>query len=444
MSYDQVWTSLSGLLLVTCLALVGCVRPDERSNALIDAEELRIANRRLLETAMEDAFNPPQASRVYVYPHLAHYLTLRSFHPDSLADLGASLNGWTEPEIGDLTKADPGLSALLSFCKVAAVVVFTEQDMHDLAEGFLLKARQVGMADERIRASESVANAMVAHFKQWIEGDGYRVTRTMDRFTSKKEPRHWIETPPDYTPALEPSWEKMRPLIIDSASQFVVIPAPPYSIEKGSPFREMVEEVLRMSRDLTDEQRNIANYWDDNPSISEHRGHLTTQEHRIAPPGHWLNIVSTVTRAKGSNIYRTTEAYALTCMAMYDVLIACWHEKFRTDLVRPITYIQEHIEPGWRSFIQTPPFPEHPSGHSAVSASAATILDALYGTDHPFTDSTEVIFGMGARSYPSFQDAAWEVSMSRVYGGIHYMHGIREGNRMGREVGSMIITRTLK
>ena len=89
--------------------------------------------------------------------------------------------------------------------------------------------------------------------------------------------------------------------------------------------------------------------------------------------------------------------------------------------------------------IQTPPFPEYPSGHSVTSAAAGSVLTALFGDDREFTDSTEVLFGMPARSFPSFHDAAWEVSMSRFYGGIHYMKSIEEGNRQGRRIGDHVV-----
>lgn len=421
------------------LFLHACKPPSEKVTQPFGAEDLRAANRELLEVAMVDAFNPPIASRVYVYPHIAHYLTLRVFHPDSLVDLVPLLNGLDSLPNIDHSDAHDELSALLAFCHTARIVVFSEHRMEELAEHFRSKAREAGMPTSTLDASERVAKNMTTALKAWLLRDNYVETRTMERHTAKGGPGSWSETPPDYTPALEPNWDKIRPLLVKDASFYVVHPMLPYSTQPGTPFHSMVREMYDASLALNDSTRHIALYWDDNPNISTHRGHLVTQEHRISPPGHWLNIVSQVTRQQGSNTFRTTEAYTLSAIAMFDGLISCWHEKFRTDVVRPITYINELIDPDWTSLIQTPPFPEYPSGHSVVSAAAATVLDHLYGNDLAFTDSTEAIFGLGVRDFRSFQEAAWEVSLSRFYGGIHYMPSIQEGNTQGKAIGARLI-----
>jgi membrane-associated phospholipid phosphatase len=126
---------------------------------------------------------------------------------------------------------------------------------------------------------------------------------------------------------------------------------------------------------------------------------------------------------------------------MYDAIISCWYEKYKTNLVRPITYIQANIDNNWTPLIQTPPFPEFTSGHSAISAAAATVLTSIYGDNYFFTDSTEVLFEQPVRSFTSFNDAAWEVSMSRFYAGIHYMNGVMEGNKQGNFIGQLVIAK---
>ncbi|MBK9149372.1 MAG: vanadium-dependent haloperoxidase [Flavobacteriales bacterium] len=386
-----------------------------------------------------DAFSPPVASRVYVYPHLAHYLTLRLFAPDSLPPLEGALNGWTAPATMDTSDAHPELTALLAFCRIGRKMVFSEQEMDRLGVEFLDKAQRSGMAQRTIDASIRCAEATAAHMGIWIDGDNYSRVRTMDRHTSTKLPGHWVETPPDHTPALEPNWRHMRPILLDAASTESLIPPPPYLPGRNSDFHRMVLEVHANSKVIHDTIKAIALYWDDNPNASDHRGHLVTMEHKISPPGHWLNIISGYTRSIELDVHRTTEAYTLAAIAMYDGLIGCWTVKFDTDLVRPITYIQEYIEPEWMSLIQTPPFPEFPSGHAVVSSSAATVLETLFGAETSFTDSTEFIFGMGIRHYPGFQAAADEVAMSRFHAGIHYLHGVQEGKRFGREEGTKVM-----
>jgi hypothetical protein len=88
--------------------------------------------------------------------------------------------------------------------------------------------------------------------------------------------------------------------------------------------------------------------------------------------------------------------------------------------------------------IQTPPFPEHTSGHSTISSAAATVLTNIYGENFNFTDSTELEFGIDPRSYQSFRQASDEAGVSRMYGGIHYRRGNEAGLKCGRELGQYV------
>ncbi len=61
---------------------------------------------------------------------------------------------------------------------------------------------------------------------------------------------------------------------------------------KGSPYHKEVMEVYEMSISLTEEQKLIARFWDDNPFVSEHKGHLTYANKKTTPVGHWMGITS--------------------------------------------------------------------------------------------------------------------------------------------------------
>lgn len=388
---------------------------------------------------MEDGFPPPIASRVYVYPHIAHYITLQKFYPDSLPPITGKLNGLKALDSIDTKGAQPELTALLAFCKTAKKVIFSEHYMDELVNELMNKAKEGGMKESMIEASVRTSDAITNHMAKWIVKDNYIQTRTMDRWTSTKKRGEWIETPPDYAAGLEPHWREIRPLIIDSASCYKSTPLPPFDPAKDSEFYKMVNAVYEESKKLDDEKKQIAWFWDDNPNTSEHKGHLVVMIHKISPPGHWLNIISQISTQDSSSLFKTTKAYTYSAIAMFDVIISCWDEKYKTNLVRPITYIQENIDINWKPLIQTPPFPEYTSGHSAISAAAATVLTDIYGDNYAFTDSTEVLFEQPVRSFKSFQDAAWEVSLSRFYAGIHYMNGITEGNKQGKFIGQMVL-----
>ena len=140
---------------------------------------------------------------------------------------------------------------------------------------------------------------------------------------------------------------------------------------------------------------------------------------------------------------RIAHALAILGIAVSDGFIACWHEKYRHDLLRPVTYIRTHIDPDWQSFLITPPFPEYPSGHSTQSGAAAAVLAALFGDPFPFDDATHQDDGLPVRSFASFADAAREAAMSRLYGGMHFRFGNEAGLTQGDCVGRAVIARLM-
>ena len=138
------------------------------------------------------------------------------------------------------------------------------------------------------------------------------------------------------------------------------------------------------------------------------------------------------------------EMYVRVGVALADAFIACWHAKYRVNMLRPITYVRRHIDPRWSPLLLTPPFPEYTSGHSVASAAAAEVLARLFG-DVPFIDRTHDARGFRARSFGSTRDAAAEAAISRLYGGIHYPMsieaGVQQGQRIGRRVAEGLRTR---
>ena len=123
---------------------------------------------------------------------------------------------------------------------------------------------------------------------------------------------------------------------------------------------------------------------------------------------------------------------------MADAFISCWDEKYRSNLIRPETLINQHIDDNWQPVLQTPPFPEYTSGHSVVSGAASVALTEIFGDDFAFVDDTEVPYGIPIRTFKSFRQAADEAAISRMYGGIHYRSAIEVGVKQGRELGTFV------
>ena len=114
---------------------------------------------------------------------------------------------------------------------------------------------------------------------------------------------------------------------------------------------------------------------------------------KITPGGHWIGITGIATKVSGSDYNKTAEAYSLVAIALADAFISCWDEKYRSNLIRPETVINAHLDTEWKPLLQTPPFPEYTSGHSVISTAAATALTHLYGGSFAFDDSVEVEYG---------------------------------------------------
>jgi membrane-associated phospholipid phosphatase len=156
----------------------------------------------------------------------------------------------------------------------------------------------------------------------------------------------------------------------------------------------------------------------------------------VTPPGHWLSIALQILDRDKIGLEKSVDVLARLGIAEADSFIGCWQTKFVYDTVRPITYVRRLIDAKFDTVVNTPPFPEFPSGHSALSAAAALVLTGIFGENFAFDDNTDQADGLKPRSFPSFRAAASEAAISRLYGGIHYRAAIEMGADQGRCVGA--------
>jgi hypothetical protein len=199
--------------------------------------------------------------------------------------------------------------------------------------------------------------------------------------------------------------------------------------------------VYTTGKTLTSLQREIANFWDCNPFAVSVHGHINYAIKKLSPGAHWLSIAGIAAQKSGADLARTSAAYTLTAIALFDGFISCWDEKFRSNVIRPETYINAFIDEEWKPLLQTPPFPEYTSGHSVISTASAIVLTNFFGDNFSFTDTSEIQFGLPTRNFTSFMEACNEAALSRLYGGIHYMPAIEQGQVQGKKVGELVLTR---
>jgi hypothetical protein len=269
--------------------------------------------------------------------------------------------------------------------------------------------------------------------------DNYLQSRGKPKYLGSNDPGKWRPTPPDYMDGVEFCWNEIHPFLLDSASQFFPEAPPKYSTDTTSTFFKMVKEVYDVNKNLTTEQREIAKFWDDNPFVVEHSGHLMFANKKITPGGHWMGIAAIACKLSKYDEVKIAKAYALTAVALYDAFISCWDTKYKWSYVRPVTVINEKIDNKWTPVLQTPPFPEYTSGHSTITASAATLLTHLFGDNFAFQDTSDLRYIGMQRHFDSFFQASDECSISRLYGGIHYRISVDKGAECGRKIGSFII-----
>lgn len=416
----------------------------QKKMAPVDDAELLHKNQDLLtEIIIFDAFTPPVASRIYVYSSLASYEAIK-YSIEGSPSLTARLQGFKpmpQPEKGKTYNFT--LAATKAFFTVVRKVkVFSVDSLTNHEESVYNRYKEI-LDKETYNRSVGLGESIGEVILQRAATDGYLKSRGKPKHLGSNEPGKWRPTPPDYMDGVEWCWNTMQPMVLDSASLFIPPRPPAYSKDSNSAFFKYVKEVYDISRNLSEEQKTIAKYWDDNPFVMEHSGHMMFANKKITPGGHWMGIAAIAAKETKANPVKTAQTYALTAIALYDAFISCWDEKYRSNVIRPVTVINEWFDPGWSPFLQTPPFPEYTSGHSTITASAATVLEALYGNNFAFQDTSDLRYIGMQRHFNSFRQAADEASISRVYGGIHYRSGINAGAEQGKKIGELVVRKTL-
>ncbi len=424
---------LIAFLVLTMFISKGFSQASENS-----ANFLHEWNYTLTEAMVMDGFSPKLASRTYTYPFIAAYEVLINGDKKykSFQNQFNALKGLPKPDSS--LKYNWDIAAIQAITIVGKKLVYRE-DMCDS----LLK-QQLGVLKPKTDAvvyanSIEYGKQMALAILKWAKADSYAQTKALPAYIYTKAPGAWKPTPPEFRPACEPNWGTLRPFVIKSVDDYRNPVPVKYSTDSSSEFYKLAKQVYDIDKNRTPEQTLIAKFWDDNPDLISFTGHNMVPRRQMSPGAHWMGIARIVCLNEKASVLRTAETYSLVSVALADGFITCFKEKYTSNFIRPVTFIQEHIDPDWISMLVTPPFPEHPSGHSCISAAAATVLTKLYGANYKFTDSSEKEFGYEPRAFNSFLDAANESSISRVYGGIHFMTGVDGGAMQGKAIGKYIV-----
>jgi hypothetical protein len=251
-------------------------------------------------------------------------------------------------------------------------------------------------------------------------------------------------------------WSQVTPFALTSADEFRPLISGLVPAKYGSKgYTEQAEELIALSAGLTDEQKMIAEYWNDGPRTEQ-------------PPGHWALFAQWISQRDHHTLDDDVKMFFALSNAIFDASIAAWDAKRFYDSVRPVTAIPFLFRgktirswggPGkgtiemdgsqWLPYQAatnpTPSFPDYVSGHSAYSATAAEILELWTGNSR-FGNSATLPAGSSkiepgvtpahavTLHWETFADAANEAGMSRRYGGIHFRAADVAGRLLGRAV----------
>lgn len=384
-----------------------------------------------------EGFRPPVAARTYGYAGLAAYEAALPGLPGCYQSLGAFFPGLELPLPDSNLGFNPAIA--LNACYSAILGKFFASSPQTInKERMVLESKWEealsGKADAAVVLYSKEYGRDVAHAVfSWSATDSLGHLSNLHNYDRAYSPPlgagKWTPSPEFPMPAMLPHWGKVRPFVIRPAD-YIARPLPAYSAEPHSAYYAQALEILSLSSPLSNENRRIAEFWDD-----DHPGLAFTAA------GHWLAITNQVIEKEKPAPEKTLETYLKVGFALADASVACWFSKYRYNLERPETFIRKNLAENWRPHAPAPSFPSYPSGHSTMGAAAAEVLARLYGEQYELTDESHKDrqeFRMQPRHFSSFREMALENSLSRILLGVHFRMDCEEGLRLGALIGKEV------
>lgn len=415
----------SCVLLIYGMCLVGCEKQHKPMDTAVYITQLSKA---LDEAIVNDFFSPPVASRIYANTHLTTLYCLHQTSPDSTS----ALELLARPVPHHTSDETLEIVALYAASHVAQQLVFDARPLINYDSVLSARLLSCNYDPVQINAIRDSGYAFGTRMFKWISGDGYPQTRTAMKYSLIEADSAWQPTPIHFMDALEPHWGELRTFLPAGELETVQHRPLRYQSTEGSEFQEELRQVEWFVDSLNAKDSAIARFWDCNPLVISIDGHVNSSIKQLTPAGHWMSIQRQL--SIHSSFQEIAHRNALLSCVLYDSFVYCWKLKYQYQLVRPITLIRKYSNPKWECMIQTPNFPEYPSGHSVISGAAAVVLSSIYGETMPYTDSTELQYGHSIRHYSSFDEAAQEAALSRFYAGIHYKYSVLEGLKIGQQI----------
>ncbi len=421
-------------------------KPHLKNTAEIEANIPKQYVRLLNTLIMKSGIAPTNAARMHGYVGLTLYESVVVGSPN-YRSMAKQLDGFNSPPppptpnlLWDVV-ADEAMhsvsDSLFSYLyNTLADYNYIRKSLDTLQNGnkirFQKKYKDPKLMEQSIQYGRAMATYVYAYSK--TDG-GHResmeetVAKDYGHFEAPKG-SSWDDSKTKAGISIQPTWGKNRTFLPNIAAQTRPADPIPFSKEPNSDFYKQAMECYEISRELTFEQRLIAEYWRDDALVT------------YTPGGHTIHILVNALEKDKASLDKFAYAYAKTGIALNDAFICCWAVKYATSCIRPINYIREVIDKRFKPSFLTPAFPEYTSGHSTQWGASAEVLSDIFGNQYAFIDQTDYLRDkLVPRQFKSFDEAAQEASMSRIYGGIHFRQacdvGLEQGKRIGRQVNKL-------
>lgn len=132
------------------------------------------------------------------------------------------------------------LAAMIAFNKVGEDLTFSDKMWKKFTDSFYLQYKRMGIPDDVYNRSVTYGKKAAKHILEYSDSDNYKQTRGGEKYTVKNEPGRWIPTPPTYSAACEPLWNKTRFFTMDSVKQFKPIPPAKYDMNPKSEYYKLL------------------------------------------------------------------------------------------------------------------------------------------------------------------------------------------------------------
>jgi hypothetical protein len=444
-------------LFILLLLIYGCNQSVKEQNKQatktpeLSSQSISQVINQMTDLMVHDVTNPPLAARFFSYACLAGYEIVAQEHslqqPVSQREIAYQrmhglLNEYPLIEKPKQIKAYAyQLASLLAIIETARKMQPSGSLLEAYEQKLLDSCKNNGFSQEVVEGSLQYARHVSAQILAYAKKDQYNKISNFPRYTPLSTEGSWYPTPPGFFAPVEPYFNTVRAFTLDSCSQFKPELPVAFSSNKNSLFYKLMEECYKEGINLPKEHQEIAAFWDCNPFALQDNGHMLVGMKKISPGAHWLGITGIACRQANLDFAATMKVHTVVSLGLMDGFISCWDEKFRSNRIRPETAIRKYIDPSWKPLLQTPPFPEYLSGHSTISSASAVILTHYFGDNFNYTDTVEERYGLPARKFNSFQEAAIEAGLSRFYGGIHFMDAIDNGRKQGLQVGEWVLNK---